>query len=65
MLTGPGVPQPVNNNYLVFLAAFFLTAAFFAGLDLPNDPLKRLPLAVFLSPLPIKLIFTLIIESAS
>jgi hypothetical protein len=30
------------------------------GLDLPNEPLKRLPFAVFLSPLPIVKIFLLI-----
>ena len=37
-----------------FLAAFFFTAAgLFAGLLLPKEPLKRFPLAVFLSPLPI------------
>jgi hypothetical protein len=32
-----------------FFSAFFAT---FAGLDLPNDPLKIFPFFVFLSPLP-------------
>lgn len=38
--------------HYAFLAAFFFTAAFLAGLLFPNEPLKRFPLAVFLSPLP-------------
>ncbi|MFT3845734.1 MAG: hypothetical protein QM725_11820 [Lacibacter sp.] len=37
-----------------FLASFFAAfLATFAGRLLPNEPLKRLPFAVFLSPLPI------------
>ena len=47
-------------NYLAsFLTAAFFTAAafctglFVTGLLFPKEPLKRLPLAVFLSPLPI------------
>jgi len=42
-------------RYALFLAAFF-TAAFLAGRLLPNEPLKRLPFAVFLSPLPMVII---------
>jgi hypothetical protein len=45
---------------MTYLAAFFGAAAFFtgfAGLDLPNDPLKILPFFVFLSPLPMNIIF--------
>jgi hypothetical protein len=48
-------------TYLVsFTAAAFLAADFFAGVGvtgllLPNEPLKRFPLAVFLSPLPMML----------
>jgi len=38
-------------NY-AFFAAAFLATGFLAGRLLPNEPLKRLPLAVFLSPLP-------------
>jgi hypothetical protein len=46
-----------GNYYLLidlypFLGAFF-AVAFFAGRLFPKDPLKRFPLAVFLSPLPI------------
>jgi hypothetical protein len=46
-----------RNSPFVYLDAF-LTAAFLvlAGLLLPKELLKRLPLAVFLSPLPIILI---------
>ena len=49
----------VEVGYALFLAAAFLAAVtfwaglFVTGLLLPNDPLKRFPLAVFLSPLPI------------
>ena len=39
-------------NYFFLAAAFFLAAGLTAGRLLPNDPLKRFPLAVFLSPLP-------------
>jgi hypothetical protein len=39
---------------VVYLDAFFAAAFFgFAGLLLPKELLKRFPLAVFLSPLPI------------
>lgn len=42
----------IAETYFVsaFLAAFFTTT--FAGRLLPKEPLKRLPFAVFLSPLP-------------
>lgn len=46
-------------SQLFFFAAFFLAAGDIAGRLLPNDPLKRLPLAVFLSPLPILINFNL------
>ena len=44
----------VAEAYFVsaFFAAFFTTAVL-AGRLLPNEPLKRFPFAVFLSPLPI------------
>jgi hypothetical protein len=49
--------------YAFFLAAAFLAAAFLAGLFVtgllfPKEPLKRLPFAVFLSPLPIQFILS-------
>jgi len=43
--------KPGRPGYAFFFgAAAFLTG--FAGLDLPNDPLKIFPFLVFLSPLP-------------
>ncbi len=39
------------EDYFFFLVAAFLVTL--AGRLLPNEPLKRFPLAVFLSPLPI------------
>jgi hypothetical protein len=48
---------PAGPVYLVFLAAFFFAAGGLAGLLFPNEPLKRLPLAVFLSPLPMMIFF--------
>jgi hypothetical protein len=38
------------------LAAFFFAAGDWAGLLLPNEPLKRFPFAVFLSPLPMMVV---------
>ena len=44
--------KPYASSF--FFAAAFLVAGFaFAGRLLPNEPIKRLPFAVFLSPLPI------------
>ncbi len=42
---------------LHFFFAVFFAAAFFAGLDLPKEPLNLLPFAVFLSPRPIVPVF--------
>jgi hypothetical protein len=55
-------PFPVRckTYQLFFFAAAFFPAAGLAGRLLPNEPLKRFPLAVFLSPLPIKFFFELI-----
>jgi hypothetical protein len=48
-------------HYFDFLtAAFFLAAGGLAGRVFPNEPLKRFPFAVFLSPLP--MIFYLIMK---
>jgi hypothetical protein len=46
-------------HYQIVLYAFFGAAFFFglAGRDLPNEPLEILPRFVFLSPLPIVVIF--------
>ncbi len=42
-----------NDHLAAFLAAFFLaTLGALAGRLFPKEPLKRLPFAVFLSPLP-------------
>ena len=57
-----GMPRVLITNsqlqiYAFFLAAFFFGAAavaafvtFFAGLDLPNDPLAIFPFLVLMSP---------------
>ncbi len=52
--------QLVNQLiYLLFLAAaFFFAAVGVTGRLLPNEPLKRFPLAVFLSPLPMVIYFS-------
>jgi hypothetical protein len=42
------------NGYDFFVAAAFFT---FAGLLLPNEPLKIFPFFVFLSPFPINIFF--------
>jgi len=42
------------NGYDFFVVAAFFT---FAGLLLPNEPLKIFPFFVFLSPFPINLFF--------
>jgi hypothetical protein len=42
-----------KNHPFFFAAAFFAGDVFLAGRLLPNEPWKRLPFAVFLSPLPI------------
>jgi hypothetical protein len=48
----------MNTVYLLFLAAaFFLAATEMAGRLLPKEPLKRFPFAVFLSPLPMLIVF--------
>lgn len=45
-------------SYYFFLAAFFFfTAGDTAGRLFPNEPLNLFPLAVFLSPLPIYVVF--------
>ena len=54
---GPGYVNGWHLRCNDYLAAFFAALRLailgaFAGRLLPNDPLKRLPLAVFLSPLP-------------